>query len=71
MAGATPPGKIALFDRLVARTPTLLLVGLLSLSAYVVVNGGQSDRLMALLPAAVLLVAYLRAGAARRGGGPA
>ena len=56
-----------LLERFVARTPALLLVGLLGLSAYVVMNAGQGDRLIALLPASMLLVAYLRAGAARGG----
>ena len=57
-----------MLERFVARTPALLLAGLLALSAYVILNGGQGQRLMALLPAALLLVAYLRAGAVRRGG---
>jgi len=56
-------------ERFVARTPALLLLGLLGLSAYVLLAGGQGDRLLALLPAAILLVAYLRAGVARRAGG--
>jgi len=51
-----------MLDRLVARIPALLLAGLLLLSCTLALQADAPRRLLASLPGAVLLVAYLRAG---------
>lgn len=51
-----------MLERFVARIPALLLAGLLLLSGTLALQAGAPRRLLASLPAALLLVAYLRAG---------
>ena len=59
-----------MLERLVARIPTLLLVGVLACAGHVVVReAGAPERLVALVPTLLLLVAYLRAGRGARGAG--
>ncbi len=55
-----------MLERLVARIPALLLAGLVLLGVLTAVWGAREPgRLLATAPAAVLLVAYLRAGRRR------
>jgi hypothetical protein len=62
-------GVRPVLDRFVARIPTLLLTGVVVLCALVALSGkGESADLAATAPAAVLLIAYLRAGRGQRGG---
>jgi hypothetical protein len=56
-----------MIDRLIDRLPALLLLGILALAAQVaLVELDEPQRLLAAVPATVLLVLYLRAGS--RGG---
>ena len=56
-----------MLERFVARIPTLLLLGVVAAGAFVALAGkGRAADLLATAPAAVLLVAYLRAGRGQR-----
>jgi hypothetical protein len=56
-------------DPLIDRTPLLLLLGVLALAAHVaIVEVDDPAALVASVPAALLALAYLRAGRRRRGG---
>ena len=58
-----------MLDRLVARIPALLMLGLLACAGHVVVReADQPARLVALVPTLLLFVAYLRSGRRQSGG---
>ena len=54
-----------MLERLVARLPTLLLLGLLAVLLWSSLGASRPDALLAGLPAGLVLVAYLRAGKGR------
>lgn len=58
-----------MLERFVARIPALLLLGVVFLGVFAVLGErGEAADLLASLPAAVLAVAYLRAGRGSRRG---
>ncbi len=58
-----------MLDRVIDRLPALLLLGVVALAAQVAfVEMERPVRALAALPAALLLVAYLRAGSGGGGG---
>ena len=57
------------FDKLIDRMPALLLLAILLLLGHVAVfDRHEPGRLMAGIPAALLLILYLRAGSGAGGG---
>jgi hypothetical protein len=70
--GDSSPWSPPVLERFVARIPTLLLLGVVFLGGFAVVGErGQPADLLATAPAAVLAIAYLRAGRRSRRGGAA
>jgi hypothetical protein len=58
------------FDKIIDRLPALLLLAILLLLAHVAIfDRHEPGRLMAGIPAALLLILYLRAGSGAGGGG--
>ena len=59
-----------MLERFVASIPALTLAGVLAFSTFVaLVSTGEPFRLLACLPSALLLAAYMRAGRRRNHGG--
>ena len=68
LSGGSSDGTLdAMFARLIDRMPALLLGGLVLMSAHVaLLEVDQPARLLASVPAALVLLFYLRAGRAAR-----